>query len=680
MIWGQIVYFIVTLVLSIALSPKPQKPRSAALDDFEFPTAEEGRPIPVIFGEVDITGPNVLWYGDLDVRAIKKRSGFSKATVGYKYYIGFHAGVCTGEIDAVTRIAWGDKTAWTGSITANGSGSINQPDLFGGANRGGGLIGDFDIAFGGDGQTPNAYLTTALGETPPAFRGIVSFIWKAGYIGNSEFVKPFAIRCSRILKGWDDAVWYSAKADVNGGMNAAHVLYQVLTDTRWGMGVSTALINDTNFRAAADELYDEGMGLHMIWNQSTTIEQFIEIVLNHIAGGLTFNLSTGLYELSLFRGGYNPDDLNSYDSDESRPLKFEKQGWGETVNEVTLTYTDPDTRNPTTITAQDLASVESQGARIPALIDLKGIRDHELARVALGRELAQRTMPLTKLTFEINRRAWSVQFGELFKYTWVDRQCVERVFRVLKISKGTLQSNMIRIEALEDIYQYSVGIGLDHQEGSSTPTPPTTPPDDDSAANNVVSATTTAPPSASQGDRYIVPPGATGVWGPHVGELAEYDPDDEDADAEGWVYTPIPDGEIVYVEDDDETVQIIGGNVEPFGGGGGSISVGDVDSSPDIEDVTTIVFDGASVTEPVSGTVLVTIQRGISVGDVDSSPDLEEISTIVFDGASVDETAPGIATITVGQFLEPVANGDVDDPEVVFADGDIVFVERDLVV
>lgn len=85
MVWVQFIYFVVTLVLSIALSPKPQKPRAAALDDFEFPTAEEGRPIPVIFGEMEVTGANVLWYGDLDVRAIRKRSGFSKATVGYKY-------------------------------------------------------------------------------------------------------------------------------------------------------------------------------------------------------------------------------------------------------------------------------------------------------------------------------------------------------------------------------------------------------------------------------------------------------------------------------------------------------------------------------------------------------------------------------------------------------------------
>src|SRR3989304_1900484 len=132
MIWWYVVVFIVTLVLSVALSPKPKGPRSAAIDDFQFPTAEEGRPIPVVFGTVDVTGPNVLWYGDLSTAPLKKSSMFSSSTVGYKYYIGFHIGLCHGEADAITRVTWGDKEAWTGNITANGSCTINQPSLFGG--------------------------------------------------------------------------------------------------------------------------------------------------------------------------------------------------------------------------------------------------------------------------------------------------------------------------------------------------------------------------------------------------------------------------------------------------------------------------------------------------------------------------------------------------------------------
>lgn len=75
----QIVAYLVVLIVSsliaYALAPKPPAPKPAALSDFDVPTAEEGRPIPVVFGTVTITGPNVLWYGALRAEAIKKKGG-----------------------------------------------------------------------------------------------------------------------------------------------------------------------------------------------------------------------------------------------------------------------------------------------------------------------------------------------------------------------------------------------------------------------------------------------------------------------------------------------------------------------------------------------------------------------------------------------------------------------------
>lgn len=53
----------------------PQAPKNqvkpAAFDDFEVPTAKAGREIPVLFGTRDITGANVVWYGDLRTKKVK---------------------------------------------------------------------------------------------------------------------------------------------------------------------------------------------------------------------------------------------------------------------------------------------------------------------------------------------------------------------------------------------------------------------------------------------------------------------------------------------------------------------------------------------------------------------------------------------------------------------------------
>lgn len=75
--------FIAQLLIGIALNvigyllmPKPKQPKPPALEDLEMPTQETGRPIPVVFGTITISGLNILWYGDEDVEM--RTTGSSK--------------------------------------------------------------------------------------------------------------------------------------------------------------------------------------------------------------------------------------------------------------------------------------------------------------------------------------------------------------------------------------------------------------------------------------------------------------------------------------------------------------------------------------------------------------------------------------------------------------------------
>ena len=71
----QLLLLVVSYFVSAALAPKPPKPKPAALEDFDIPVAEQGRPIPVVFGTVLLRGPNVVWAGDLKVDPIRKKGG-----------------------------------------------------------------------------------------------------------------------------------------------------------------------------------------------------------------------------------------------------------------------------------------------------------------------------------------------------------------------------------------------------------------------------------------------------------------------------------------------------------------------------------------------------------------------------------------------------------------------------
>ncbi|MDC8804207.1 hypothetical protein PRZ61_12220 [Halomonas pacifica] len=67
----QVAVAIVLAVVSYLLAPKPKAPKGQEFRDIEAPTAEAGRPIPVVFGEGTIKSPNTLWYGQTRVEVIE---------------------------------------------------------------------------------------------------------------------------------------------------------------------------------------------------------------------------------------------------------------------------------------------------------------------------------------------------------------------------------------------------------------------------------------------------------------------------------------------------------------------------------------------------------------------------------------------------------------------------------
>ncbi len=73
--WTTILIWIATTLIQYLLAPKPPAPKAAELKDFDAPTADEGRPIPVVFGTVLVKSPNVVWYGDLRTTPIKSKGG-----------------------------------------------------------------------------------------------------------------------------------------------------------------------------------------------------------------------------------------------------------------------------------------------------------------------------------------------------------------------------------------------------------------------------------------------------------------------------------------------------------------------------------------------------------------------------------------------------------------------------
>lgn len=550
-----------------------------------------------------------------------------KVTVGYYYYLGLHFGLCQGPVDEVQRIIVGERDAWSGSITDNASIFINQPELFGGKKREGGIVGPVDITMGASSQGVNAYLSGVVSGTLPAFRGILCAVFRGGQISaNNPYIKPWAFRIKRILQGWTGgSAWYPEKATItenpplsyqssgwsyqqidhhddpatteldipisgwtactgpfgsgitgapgelvdssrppntpweiktilwakqtitlstsyshtlrvwvengavifingasvytinesntqietlqvadiavsgptveiaikaydevlpalggtymavevlrsgNDAMNPAHIIYQCLTDTAWGMGYPTSSIDTTSFTSAADALYAEGFGLSMVWNQQDSIENFIGIILDHIAGILYVEPDTAKFAIKLIRADYDVEDLDIYGPDTLISAEdYQRQAWGETINEITVVYTDGAAGKDTAVTLHDLANIQMQGGVVAQTRNYPGIVFADLAARVCMRDLQAASTPLAKIKLTATRAAWQVFPGEVIRLNWPDLGIADVVFRVLDVNYGTLQNGQIIITAVEDVFGLPSATYVVEQPGAWT--------------------------------------------------------------------------------------------------------------------------------------------------------------------------------------------------------------------
>lgn len=396
--------------------------------------------------------------------------------VGYKYYMGLHFGLCYGPVDELLEIRAGDRTAWSGSVTTSSTVFVNAPELFGGDEREGGVAGDLEVMMGEPSQAPNAYLTTVQGATQPAYRGILGAVFHkhpgmyvgagpasnpngGGLIGSmNPYIKPWAFRVRRILQGWRTPVFAPTKAviDLGGGikaMNGAHIIYQCLTDPEWGMGYPPSQLNATKFQACADQLFSEGLGLCIVWRRQDKVENFIDLVSSHIGAQLQVEVDTGLFALKLIRDDYTPATLPRFNEDNILELReFQRASIDETINEVTVKYTDTLTGKPGSVTVQDLANIRNQGGIVAQTRNYPGAPTSAIAARLAARDQKIVASMLSKAVFVANRSAYGILPGDPFRFSWAARGVADMVMRAGKVNYGNLAKGEILIEAAEDVF------------------------------------------------------------------------------------------------------------------------------------------------------------------------------------------------------------------------------------
>ncbi len=238
-------------------------------------------------------------------------------------------------------------------------------------------------------------------------------------------------------------------------MNPIHILYECLTNREWGRGLNAALLDDTNWRYAADQAHTERLGLCLRWNRRDEIQSFIQSVLDHI-GGVTYDdRRTGKIKVKLIRDDYDKADLPLFDKDSGllEITEAEVPSLAGMINEMKVSYTDPVTDETRTVRHSNLAAVRASGGAINGMTkNYPGIPTPDLASRIAKRDLRALSPAVRRFKVSLDRRGYSVTPGSVLRIQDLVRNIPDMVLRVGPVDYGHLGEGKITFSAMQDVF------------------------------------------------------------------------------------------------------------------------------------------------------------------------------------------------------------------------------------
>lgn len=459
-----LVWSLLVTLISRELFAPDQTQQDAALataGDVDAPTIDEGSSIPIIFGSVLTGRQNVSWYGGLGNEPIVQ----SGVTTGYKYRLTAQCSLCVGPVDDIrevrfednpvgaTRVATGDYWDYT----------IDQPDLFGGIEREGGVAGTMRVYRGTTTQTADVELGTLANALLPAYRHVCYAVLYDMYIGTSPRLKSpsFLVeRCPNTLGIGGGRHIVGSHRD----SNAVCTIYDLLTNSIWGAAIPTDQFATARWLAAAETAYAEGLGISMSLSSASDVDSTIQALVRYLDAVIYDDPATGLIDIQLVR----ESDLTSapaLTSEHVESVSVSRISWVDLKSTVKVTYTD-ESRNYETggVMAQNSAVVRALGGAV----DLEtaacpGFTSASVSQQAATRLLRSLSYPMSKVEVRGDRTLATLRVGQPFRLTWT-RPNVSAYYRATRVDFGSSTDPWPTVSGVEDVFAAA----------SNTFTPPTT--------------------------------------------------------------------------------------------------------------------------------------------------------------------------------------------------------------
>lgn len=103
-------------------------------------------------------------------------------------------------------------------------------------------------------------------------------------------------------------------------------------------------------------------------------------------------------------------------------------------------------------TAIDVGNITTQGALVSKTINFPLFTTNENAVWGANIQLQKESYPFAIFTAPVNRNVFKLEVGDTFKFSYAKYGIVEKIYRVLSKNEQSLNSEIITLVAMEDIY------------------------------------------------------------------------------------------------------------------------------------------------------------------------------------------------------------------------------------
>lgn len=407
---------------------------------------------------------------------------------GFKYYLGWQHIICwTGDNIGLKKIwmnvydsevkestqqgVWGSDpdVAWKKDNPTGLVARIDNEDMFGGVDEGGGFVGDIYVYLGTNAQPLDSWMVNQMASSPnipanlkgltPRYPMFLTCVVHTAYIGKQATIPEMWFEVvnypSRLadLRGRSKNDWSRLKDDAN----PAEVIYEILKNPDWGCNYEDDRIDIDSLMKLGDICAEEGLGISCHINAVDKVSSYLNKILNHINGTCYDDPTTGKLTFLLIRADYDVTKIKRFDMTNCSNMEFNRLDWSETSSTVvaSFTFADEGAKYDTgTVSVSDLANIKITHTINEINADATYFTTKDNARSFAQAQLLSAAYPLATINFESSRYAYDLTLGEPILVSWEPYGISRQVFRITDIDYGTLTDGKISVTAVEDVFGF----------------------------------------------------------------------------------------------------------------------------------------------------------------------------------------------------------------------------------